>query len=145
MYKSLFLLGCVLISLAATAFGSEVGGMTLSRSISGVGYTPGERVEITVTVNSSLQVPPRGLGVEETIPEDWIYVGFISGQRPPLEPFPGTDSFLEFVWFSMPTFPLTFSYAIRVPEEATGIQTISGIVRYRIDGPELISPETLRD
>ena len=132
-----------LLTMSLTPAQAQDPGVWLSRSLNATTYTPGERLEITLSIESTLTLPPRGFAIEESIPEGWLYSGVIAGDQPSLEPFAGTTSLLEFVWFAVPEFPASFTYTIRVPEDVQGPQEISGVVIYRTDGPELRSPHSL--
>ena len=107
-------------------------------------YRAGDQVTVTVTVHSfcgdTSSQSLTALGVEETIPAGWTLVS-VSGAGDIQSP-PGTTGTLEFGWTTIPTtFPLTFSYVLNVPLDATGNVTIDGVVLSRL-GPseQLTSP-----
>ncbi|MBP9002133.1 MAG: PASTA domain-containing protein [Candidatus Hydrogenedentes bacterium] len=107
-------------------------------------YRAGDQVTVTVTVHSfcgdTSSQSLTALGVEETIPAGWTLVS-VSGAGDIQSP-PGTTGTLEFGWTTIPTtFPLTFSYVLSVPQDATGNVTIDGVILSRL-GPseQLTSP-----
>ena len=107
-------------------------------------YRAVDQVTVTVTVHSfcgdTSSQSLTALGVEETIPAGWTLVS-VSGAGDIQSP-PGTTGTLEFGWTTIPTtFPLTFSYVLSVPQDATGNVTIDGVVLSRL-GPseQLTSP-----
>lgn len=117
---ALLLLPCAVLS-AETAF-------TMTRSVTGGGvYTPGGALDITVELHITADGDLTALGLEENLPHGWTYDSLVSGTLPAVEPFPGITGLLEFSWFPLPaTYPVSFTYRVNIPEDATGGQQITG-------------------
>lgn len=115
--------------------------MTLKREMPGGGaYTPGQTLDITVTLNADGTDPIRAMGLIEDLPPGFTFAGVVGGDHPDLSPPRGREDKLEFAWFNIPTFPTTFTYRVNVPQEADGVLNISGETLFRTTGPELRSP-----
>ncbi len=120
-----FLAGGLLVLLAGGA--SAQTAFTLQRSLSLTGtYVPGTPLDVTVTLSLSTSQTLTAIGLEETVPSGWGYVGGVSGELPAVAPLPGTSGLLEFAWFPLPSLPLTFTYRIAIPAGATGLRVITG-------------------
>lgn len=95
-------------------------------------FAPGQEFTVTVTISAERGPSISALGLTETIPEGWSYVGMAgeAGQTPVIAPHVGDGGELGFIWISMPDFPATFTYTLLVPEGATSPAEISGQVDY---------------
>lgn len=112
--------------------------VVLTRNAPGGGtYPPGGTVDLTVTLNYTGPETVAVLGLEETIPAGWTFVKGVSGLVPPVLPAAGAQGILGFAWLSVPEFPLTFTYRLRTPVDATGPQTITGEGLYSFGGDQL--------
>jgi len=112
----------------------------LERTVEDNTYTPGAPLDITISVNLSTDGSLNALGVEDTVPEGWGYNGLVEGDV--IEPFLGKDGLLEFAWFPPPqTFPVRFTYQVRVPPGQTGQAAISGVAIARVSEVEESSNE----
>ncbi len=108
-------------------------------------YRAGDQVTVTVSVTSfcgtSSTQPLTAMGIEETIPATWSLVS-VSGNSGDIQPAPGATGTLSFGWTTSPAaFPITFSYVLNVPQDASGNAQIDGVILSRL-GPseELTSP-----
>jgi len=114
--------------------------LTLTRNIANNGaFTPGEPVDVTVTLAIGAGEDIRALGLQEDVPEGWTFDSIVDGQHPDLAPSEGRGERLEFAWFRIPKFPTSFTYRLNTPAEADGGAAISGQAIYRTNGPELRS------
>jgi len=86
----------------------------------------------------------KALGIRETIPEGWEFMGLIQADAPPpaVVPPAGSTGTLEFAWIDPPTtFPYTLAYTVRPPADATGQRFFHGAVEYRLlGGPQYAPP-----
>lgn len=106
-------------------------------------YTPGEPIDVTITVMGQGAERIRALGLEERLPEEWtlISVQEYSGDPPQVLPIPGARPPFQFAWITPPALPCVFSYTVQVPEDAWGNQQLYGFLEYRIDlGAEQTPP-----
>lgn len=139
---------CLALSTSAEFVKTDDNCLSMARTVAAAGYMPGATLEIAVTISGNCGESLTALGLIEEIPAGWTLVsaqGGASGEAG-ISPTPGASSPLEFAWFSpIPTFPHTFSYTLKVPENFAGETVISGKVLGRLTGPELRSPvvETL--
>lgn len=132
----------------ASVWAQEGGGdpnpLQVSVSHSGPGeYTPGQPVEIVVTIMTVNDGSLTALGQIDSGPQNWTYAGArpISGALPAVTPNPGAAGRFEFAWISMPdSFPYSFAYTLNVPAEATGDATIQGQAEYRTDSGRQVAP-----
>jgi hypothetical protein len=99
-------------------------------------YIAGQVIEITVNIGASYPESITALGLYETIPPGWTFVGLrgITSEPPAIAPAPGQDSLLEFAWITPPSFPAAFAYSLQSPANATDVQYITGQVEYRESG-----------
>lgn len=108
----------------------------LTREVQGGRYQPGGTVDVTLSFLKEGTEPVTAMGMEETMPEGWTFEGFASqeGALPDIKRVVGNK--LEFAWFNIPQYPATFSYRLRVPQNAAGAQDITGEALYRTSGDE---------
>ncbi len=104
-------------------------------------YTPGDVVEVKVTLNKKKDDLVRALGLAETLPQGWTFDSVIAGDHPDLVPPQGRENLLEFAWFNIPEFPTTFTYRVRSAAKDAGRAVITGQAVFRTDGPEYRSPK----
>ena len=114
--------------------------LTLLRTLGGPGaYEPGSTLDITVTISSAGDDTVTALGLEETLPAGWSFDSVVSGDVPSVTPAQGTTGTLGFAYISVPAFPVSFTYRVNVPVNATGPKDVLGEALYRTTGPELSS------
>src|SRR5690606_39011435 len=82
----------------------------------------------------------NAVGLEETLPEGWTFVALVSGVEPVAAPFPGEGGLLEFAWFPLPPFPLSFTYRARTALEGPGTVAVTGEALILTGGDEVRSP-----
>jgi hypothetical protein len=97
-------------------------------------YAPGQPVDVTVTLAKDGPGDVRAMGLTETIPEGWTFEGLVSDTRPDINRPVG--SLVEFAWFKIPTFPISFTYRL-IAQGTTGPQPIEGEALWRTDGEEM--------
>jgi len=102
-------------------------------------YTPGGTVDVRVRVEYEGTL--TALGIAETMPAGWTYVQMVGGDIPEISPANGASGQLDFAYFTPPSSPVEFTYRVRAPISATGVQTIVGEAQYRRDGDVLITPD----
>ncbi len=114
------------------------GKLEMSRTLSdGGAFEAGGNVDVTVTLVKQGEEPIRAIGIVETIPEGWTYQEIVSDERPDLTPSRGHAGQLEFVWFSIPEFPASFTYRLKAPQTGAEPGAIRGETLYRTGGPEM--------
>ncbi|MCC6144480.1 MAG: hypothetical protein IT368_11800 [Candidatus Hydrogenedentes bacterium] len=116
---------------AATSSGVDPG---LRMTRTATNYASGQPVDVTVTLERAGSGDIRALGITETIPKGWTFEGVVSETRPDINR--PVDNRIEFAWFKIPEFPITFTYRVKA-EGTTGPQPIEGEALWRTDGPEL--------
>lgn len=100
---------------------------------SAAGYAPGKTVTITNTITFAGPAP-TGLGWIATLPTGWSFASD-AGTAPQTKPAVNATSLLEWTWTTIPTTsPVTFTYTLNVPDNATGAQSITGQVRITQSG-----------
>ncbi len=110
-------------------------GVVMVRDVEDNLYVPGHRVAVTVSFCYTGEDEVLVLGLEETLPEGWSFVGFSGGQAPPIAPAAGAEGTLNFAYIFTPSFPVSFTYLADVPLGTTGTQLIEGNGIYAFDGP----------
>ncbi len=101
-------------------------------------YQPGAVLNVQVRISSSGDAYIQALGLRETLPNGWTFMGLqgVTGDLPAVSPSPGQSGLLEFAWISIPRMPYTFAYSVQVPADAAGGgQVLHGQLEYRLDGP----------
>ena len=112
--------------------------LDMTRALANDGeFAPGGTLDVTVTLTKQGEEPVRAIGIVEHIPDGWTYLKMASEQRPDLTPSRGHAGRLEFVYFSIPEFPVSFTYRVQPPESATEPGAFRGQALYRTSGPEL--------
>lgn len=107
---------------------------------SGNFYVAGQNLVITVTLDSNCTSNITALGIEQTIPAGWAFVGgSITGAVPDVRPANGATGTLGFAYIAPPSFPASFNYTVTVPALEEGDRTVTGLAKYRLGGPELLS------
>lgn len=120
------------------AFSEPEAQVKMMREVANGGsVTPGGTVDITVTLEKEGTKVIRALGIQELLPEGWTFDGVVNGIKPDLSPPPGRTPLLEFAWFNIPSFPTSFTYRVRVPNDFKDVSEIQGQTLYRADGGEL--------
>ncbi len=115
-------------------------GMVMTRSTAS-GYTPCEALDVTVRLEYYDGPDVTVVGIQEQLPDDWSYAGWVSGPgtgAPSIAPSLGANV-LEFMWISEPEFPLTFTYRVRASQGSSGPMAFGGRAGYRTVGPQLFS------
>lgn len=135
--------------------------LSFTRSLGGPGitgssnnfYIPGEDVYVTITITKEGPQEITSLGFQDTLPNNWTYVGLLSGtSNPEITPTEGTTDLVEFGYITIPTFPVSFTYVVHVPDGYSGPVVIGGdkvvgsetkysAVLYRTCGGPLESPK----
>lgn len=112
--------------------------MQLNHQINVSEYTPGQPLEITLTLSGTSTEDLRAIALAETLPGGWTFSSMqaVSGDLPPIAPSSGDTDILEFLWINMPNFPYSFTYTAIPPEDACGPVQLSGQLFYRTNGPE---------
>lgn len=132
--------GIVLAAAFAVYTHSAAAAITVTRQVTpSGGYTPGGPLLVSVTVNSD--TPLSVIGLEERLPNGWLYEGYISGEEPKTEPFAeGNNGVWEFSWFLPTPQHFSFSYQVRPPASHFGTKEISGQAIGRFNEQEMLSP-----
>ena len=99
---------------------------------SAAGYAPGKTVTITNSITFAGPAP-TDLGWLAMLPTGWSFASD-AGTAPQTKPAVNTTGLLEWTWTAIPTSPVTFTYTLNVPDNATGAQSITGQVRITQSG-----------
>ncbi len=113
---------------------NELPCLTLDRVIPTTCYQAGTNLTVNITMTNACPSNLTALGLEETLPAGWTFVSATAGD---IKPAAGASGKISFAWFSIPTFPLSFSYVVSVPASQEGDVTISGQALFRLTGAEL--------
>jgi len=108
--------------------------LTMSRAAVPSSYTAGATVDFTVTLTLQSVGQVNAVGVEETLPVGWTFAAITGGTVPSIAPNSGDDGLLEFAWFPLPTFPVTFTYRVNVPESSAGTKSVQGSALVLLSG-----------
>ncbi len=112
--------------------------ITMTRQIANGGTAvPGGTLTITILLEKKGAKTIRALGIQELLPDGWSFDGVIEGAKPDLTPPPGRTPLLEFAWFNIPPFPISFTYRVKVSKDFKEVAEIQGQTLYRADGGEL--------
>ncbi len=109
-------------------------------------YTPGQIIDVTVTIQNSDSSTPAALGIVETVPGAWTLQS-VSATIPAMIPIKSPEATnpdgtinLSFYYINIPPFPITFTYRVKTGAADTGALNISGHAIYRFSGAEQQSP-----
>lgn len=112
---------------------------------SSLSYCPGTDVDIQLTaINSMFETSEcnlTALNFSVVLPDGWTYVGIKSGnsQNPTLPPFT-SSGVISFGYITAPNLPVSFTFTIHAPLNATGAVSISGNAGFRTGGSALYGP-----
>ena len=109
---------------------------TMARGFSGAQYTPGSTLDVTLTLDYPA-TDITALGITEQIPAGWTYQGVVGGVIPGTSQINPATGALELVYVTIPAFPFSLTYRLLIPAAAAGVQTFSGKVLFRTNGPQL--------
>jgi len=129
------------VTIASEALAENPAGVVLARQVGHV--APNEEVTVTITVNAEDGETITAIGLKEFVPEGWRFVDAesASDQAPTITPPVDETGELDFLWFAVPEFPLTFSYTLLVPQSASGAAEFSGRIDYYQDAGMLSSED----
>lgn len=114
--------------------------MAMRRAVSSDTYNPCGTLDVTVTLHYHQPSAITAMGVQEILPPGWTYAELLDAStEPAIAPSVGAAA-LDFLWISIPAFPISITYRVHVPGAAYGEQTLMGSALYRTDGPERRSP-----
>lgn len=116
-------------------------GVVLARELGA--YAPDEEVTVTITVQAEDGESITAIGLTEFVPDGWRFVNAesASNQAPAVTPPVDDTGELDFLWLTVPEFPVTFSYTLLVPQSASGTVEITGRVDYYQDAGILSSED----
>lgn len=103
-------------------------------------YTAGDAMVVSVAMDYTGEEPVTALALEVSLPPRWQFAGIAGSLRPAVEPPAGTRDALTFLWIQIPAFPATVEYAVDIPADAAGPQTLSAQAIYRGLAGERQSP-----
>jgi len=105
-------------------------------------YTPGQVIDVTVTITETGTATPAALGIKDTVPGTWALQTFVAAD-PAMRPAVGRDILnedgtrnIEFAYINMPAFPAMFTYRVKTGATDAGQLNISGRAIYRFTGAE---------
>ncbi len=119
----------------------------MTRTPAATYYTPGEPLDIVLTLESGCTREVTTLGIEETLPEGWSFISGEAVEGPPPVQWRAPDMIgrLEIFWINAPNFPIVLRYQTMPPETAQGPAAFSGQVVYSLNsdspqrGPEVMT------
>ena len=85
---------------------------------------------IAVTYNGAL----TSFAIEETIPDNWTFVGVSGDNAPTTIPAVDATGTLSFGWVAAPASPFEFDYVVQVPADQEGSVTFTGNTIHTRDG-----------
>jgi hypothetical protein len=89
---------------------------------SAAGYVPGGTVTITNTITYASA--PASLGWQVLLPTGWSYASD-AGTAPQTKPTVTSPGLAEWTWTTVPPSPVTFTYTLNVPGNASGPQALT--------------------
>jgi alpha-tubulin suppressor-like RCC1 family protein len=109
-------------------------GTSATHAVVGAGYMAGGTVTITNTI--TCVGTATGMGWQVLLPDGW---SFASGSDTPgqTKPAVGTTGLLEWDWTTIPASPVTFTYTLNVPANASGSQELAALAIVRLGGDPL--------
>lgn len=115
----------------------EVSATKMQMTRTATGVAADGTVDITLQLEVDGPDPIRALGIEETLPEGWTFKTIVGTDKPDLNPTEGRTGKLEFAWFNIPQFPVSFTY--RADTGGSGPKPVKGEALFRTTGPEFRS------
>jgi len=109
-------------------------GTSATHAVVGAGYTAGGTVTITNTI--TYVGTATGLGWQVLLPDGWSFASG-SDTQGQTKPTVGTTSLLEWDWTTIPSNPVTFTYTLNVPANASGSQELAALAIVRLGGDPL--------
>ena len=107
--------------------------LTVTRSFDPEVYE-GESI-VTVTISVTGEAALMAFSFQETLPNGWTFEDYDTPKPQPAgTPDEDDEGDIEFFWTKMPTLPYTFSYTVKVPSDASGDYTWSGVMYYAESG-----------
>ena len=109
-------------------------------------YRAGVPLEIIITISAYNAENLTAVGLYETMPPGWEFLGMrgITGQPPAVAPAEGETGVLQFAWIQTPELPFTFGYTVLPPADDEGMKVISGQIEYRECGSASIPRRSSR-
>lgn len=109
--------------------------LTMTRTIVPEGvYEPGVPLDVTITLDFIGDDTLTALGVEEVFPPGWTFDSVVSEDGPSIVPPADWPELLEFAWFPLPEFPVSFTYRVNPPQGEGGSPQIVGEAYCRVSG-----------
>jgi hypothetical protein len=111
------------------------------------GYTPGAPLDVQLGMDYPAEgFPVTALAVVESLPRGWTFAEVTSEIKPDIMPAEGAQDTLEFIWISVPEFPMQLTYTANVPlSEGGGTREIRGRTLYRTDGGQRKTPDAITE
>jgi hypothetical protein len=109
-------------------------GVSATHAVVGDGYVAGGTVTITNTITYAGAA--AALGWQVLLPDGWVYASS-GGSDGDSKPNIGTSGLLEWAWVAMPASPVTFTYTLNVPANASGNQELAALAIMRLGGNPL--------
>jgi hypothetical protein len=112
----------------------------VAHTVAAGGYTPGQPLEISTTLNYAGTEPLAALAFVATLPEGWTFDKVSGGAAPAVAPAAGKTGNATFIWVEVPALPATVTYTVNVPATDAGPRTLSGKAAYRTTGGQMEGP-----
>lgn len=107
--------------------------ITMTRTIQGGRVADGNVLTYTVTINGPMNANLSGLGLVESLPAGWQYLG--ANDSPIVSPKSDAIGTLDFAWYPLPALPYTLRYQVEFAagdDVAAAIQSLDSMGVYRV-------------
>ena len=135
-----------LLGAAAATAQTAAPSVTIQRVAVPAVYTPGQIIDVTVTITKNDSRAITSIGLVDTVPGTWQLDSFYATD-PAMRPGVGREVInddgsksFEFAYITIPSFPAMFTYRARTGSEDSGTGSISGYAKFRFTGAEEQSP-----
>ena len=123
-----FLFAATVLFVTATALAQN--DFTISTTVEGNAYYPGEKAVLRTTIARTGSEAVKAFRVLITLPFGWTYEGDENGAEVVTEVSGLT---VDHVWILPPVFPLTMKWTVKSPATAVGPAAFALSIRYRLD------------
>jgi hypothetical protein len=125
--------------------------ISVARSLDGTAgaagqfYVPGTTITVNITLTKEGPQTVTALAFLDETPAGWTFQGAGGANPPDDTPNVGDEGPLQFIWTSIPDFPVSFSFDLAIPADDTGAAQLNGSATYRLAGGDIQSDPSLVD
>jgi uncharacterized repeat protein (TIGR01451 family) len=123
--------------------------ITIQRVVVPALYTPGQVINVTVTMQKNDPRDVQAIALVDTLPAAWTFQS-VSSTNPLMTPLKGSEEAnadgtktVTFYYINIPSFPITFTYRVTTGTADSGALSISGLAKFRFTGAEGQSPAVI--